>query len=105
MHPNRLRLPLGPQLTAAILEVADKLLLLRVDGDHRLSGSLERLHLGVDMLELRVAIRVAGPFARLAVGLQAEVEALQQAADQLMTGVEAPLGTRSGQMNIGSCYL
>jgi tryptophan synthase alpha subunit len=31
-----------------------------------------RVHLGVDVLELGVPIRVAGAFPRLAVGLQAE---------------------------------
>ena len=98
MHPDRRRLPFWPQLTAAIFEVADKLLLLRIDRDYRLPGRLECLHLGVDMLELSVAIRVIGAFARLAVGLQAEVEALQQAADQLLTGDETPLGQRRGEM-------
>src|ERR1700693_2785245 len=68
------------------------------DGDHRLPGRLERPHLGVDMLELGVTIGVAGPFARLAVGLQAEVETLQQPADQLLTGDEASLGQRRGEM-------
>jgi hypothetical protein len=63
-----------------------------------LSGGLERLHFGIDMLELRVAIGVAGTFAGLAVGLQAEVEALQQPPDQLLTGDEAPLGQRRGEM-------
>ena len=38
------------------------------------------------MLELSVAVGVVGTFAGLAVGLQAEVEALQQAPDQLLTG-------------------
>jgi hypothetical protein len=32
--------------------------------------------------------------------LQAEVEALQQAADQLLTGDEAPLGQRRGEMTL-----
>jgi hypothetical protein len=50
------------------------------------------------MLELSVAVGVVGTFARLAVGLQAEVETLQQAADQLLTGDEAPLGQRRGEM-------
>ena len=98
MHPDRLRLPLGPQLTAAVPEVADKLFLLRVDRDHRLSGSLECLHLSVDMLELSVTIRVVRTFAGLAVGLQAEVEALQQATDQFLAGDEAPRRERRGQM-------
>src|SRR6202163_4710208 len=98
MHSDRLRLSLGPQLTAAILEVSDRLLLLRVNGDHRLPGSLERFHLGVDMLELGVAIGMAGTFARLAIGLQAEVETLQQPPNKLLTGEEAPLGQCRGEM-------
>src|SRR5271166_5466761 len=49
VHPDRLRLTLRSQLPPAILEVSDKLLLLCVDGDHWLAGSLERLHLGVDV--------------------------------------------------------
>src|SRR5580700_2749923 len=93
MHPDRLRLPFGPQFTAGIFEVADKLFLLRVDGDHRLPGGLECFHLGVDMLELSVAIGVVGTFAGLAVGLQAEVETFQQPANQLLTGDEARLAS------------
>ncbi len=67
MHPNRLWLTLGTQLTAGILEVADKLLLLGIDRDRWLTGSLERRHVGVDVLELGVAVGVARAFARLAV--------------------------------------
>ena len=43
MHPHRLGLALGAQFAAAILEVADQLLLLGVDRDRRLAGSLEAL--------------------------------------------------------------
>jgi hypothetical protein len=46
------------------------------------------------MRELSVTVGVALTFARLAVGLQAEVEALQQTANQLLTSDEAPLGKR-----------
>src|ERR1700730_13780178 len=66
--------------------------------NHRLSSGLECFHRGIDMLELSVAVGWVGAFARLAVGLQAEVEAPQQAADQLLTGDEAPLGQRYGEM-------
>jgi hypothetical protein len=38
MYPDRLRLPLGPQLTAAILEVADEIFPRCVDGNGRTSG-------------------------------------------------------------------
>jgi hypothetical protein len=41
---------------------------------------------------------VAGTFAGLAVGLQAEVETLQQPPDQLLTSDEASLGQRRGKM-------
>ena len=64
------------------------------------AGRLECPHVGVDVLELGVAVGVAGAFARLAVGLQAEAEAsIQQGpADQLLTGDEASLGQRRGEM-------
>src|SRR3984885_3113127 len=95
--------------------VSDKLFFLRIGRDHRLPDGLECFHLGVDMLELGeagqgsggaavgiarrgVAVGVVGTFAGLAVGLQTEVETLQQPADQLLTGDEAPLGQRRGEM-------
>src|SRR5688572_16782647 len=45
-------------LTAAVLEVADQLLLLRVDGNHGHAALDAALCLGIDMLELGVAIGV-----------------------------------------------
>ena len=50
------------------------------------------------MVKLSIAIRVAGPFARLAVGLKRETETPQQPADQLVADHEAALGQRSGEM-------
>jgi hypothetical protein len=47
---------------------------------------------GVDVLELGVAIGVARAFSRLAVGPQAETQAAQQPAHQLLAGGEAALG-------------
>jgi hypothetical protein len=69
MHPDRLRPPLGAQFAATILEVANKFLLLGVDRDDRLASSLERLNFGIDVLELSVAVGVAGAFARLCIWL------------------------------------
>ena len=97
MHPNRLGLPWGAA-PAGILEVPDQLLLLGVDRDGRLTGSLERRHVGVDVLELGVAVGVARTFARLAVGLQTEAQAVQQATHQLLAGGEAQLRQRRRQM-------
>jgi hypothetical protein len=98
MHPDRLGLPPGAQLAPAILEVADQLLLLGVHRDRRLAGGLECLHRGVDVLELGIAVGVAGALARLAVRLQAEAQAVQQPADQLLSRGEALLGQRRRQV-------
>ena len=59
-------------------------LLLGVDRDDRLAGSLERLHFGIDVLELSVTVGMAGAFARLRIGLQAEAQTLQEATNQLL---------------------
>ena len=56
------------------------------------------------MLELSVAIGMAGIFAGLGVGLQAEAQALQQAPDQLLTGDETPLGQSRGQMALALAH-
>ena len=42
MHPHRLGLALGTQLTAVVLEVANQLLLLGVDGNRRLASGDRR---------------------------------------------------------------
>ena len=70
----------------------------------RLTGGLERLHLGVDVLELGVAVGMVGAFARLGIGLQAEAQALQQAADQFLAGGESPLRQRRGQMALALAH-
>jgi hypothetical protein len=98
VHPHWLGLALGPQLTSAVLEVPDKLLLLGIDRDCRIAGGLESGHLGIDVLELGGTVGVAGTLARLGMGLQAEAQAAEQAADQLLAGGEALLGERRRQM-------
>ena len=50
------------------------------------------------MLKLGIAIGVAGPFARLAVGLKREAEMPQQPPDQLMAGHKAAREERGGEM-------
>jgi hypothetical protein len=77
-----------------ILEVSDKLFLLGIGRDRGFAGRLERLHFSVDVLELGVAVGVACAFARLAVGLLAEAQAIQQATHQLLAGGEALLRQR-----------
>jgi hypothetical protein len=60
------RLAVGVPLASGVLEVADQLLLLRVDRDNRLTALLEVSHLGGDVLELSIAIWVLSSFTRLA---------------------------------------
>ena len=73
---------------------------LGADHGAQLCGRLEGLHFGVDVLELGVAVGVAGALARLGIGLQAEAQTVQQAADQLLVSGEIPLGQRRGQMTL-----
>jgi hypothetical protein len=83
MHPHRLGLARRPPLSARVLEVADQLFLLGIDGDDRLPGALSPPHLLVDVPELRVAIRMIRPLARLAIGLQTVTRRGQELGDQL----------------------
>jgi hypothetical protein len=56
VHVDAQRLALGAIVRAAVLEVADQLLPLGVDGDDGLPPHLRGDHLHIDMLELRVAV-------------------------------------------------
>jgi hypothetical protein len=75
-----LRLPLAP----AVLEVPDQLLLLGVDRDDRHTALDAVLGLGVDVLELRVAIRVLRALDGLVRRLQAVPVLAQQLGDRLV---------------------
>ena len=68
--------------------------------NEKCSSSLERLHFGIDVLELSVSVGMAGTFARLCVGLQAEAQTLQQSANQLLARAEAQISQRRGQMTL-----
>src|SRR2546425_4420170 len=83
MDPHRLGLARRPPLSSRVLEVADQLFLLGIDGDDRLPGALSTPHLLVDVPELRVAIRMIRPLARLAIGLQTVTRRGQELGDQL----------------------
>lgn len=79
---------LGLQLLSTILEIPDKILRFRVDGDRPLSGGLEVSHGGFDVLKLRVTVGVQSALPALAVGLQAEAQLAEQAVDRLLLGDE-----------------
>src|SRR4029077_2457189 len=102
MHPNRFGLAFGTQLLAAILEVADQLFLLGVDGDGggtRRDGCLDRR---IDVLELRVAIRMARALAGFPVGLAAVFQLPQQHANQLLAHLEALAAQRLGNVPLAA---
>src|SRR5712671_766943 len=77
-HPRALRSPFA----SGVLEVADKLLLLSVDRDRRLTCRERFFHPIVDVVELHVTIGIVGSLAGLAVGLQAVIEPVQEFADE-----------------------
>ena len=80
MHQHRRRRALRLPFPPAVLEVPDQLLLLRVDRDHRLAGGQMLVRGLVDVLELRVAVRMRGAFLPLARRLQPVAQAVQQPA-------------------------
>src|SRR5208283_2690382 len=84
VHAHFFRIALFAPLAAGVLEIADQLLLLGIDGYSRLvlgHGCLDRV---VDHTKLRVAVGIVSALARLAIGLQAELLLLQQLADNRM---------------------
>jgi hypothetical protein len=72
-------------LPAGVGVVAEQFLLLRVHGDGRALGGERLAHLVVDETELRVAIRMIRALLRLAIAMQAVLQAPQQVRDPLVT--------------------
>ena len=71
MNIDLLGAPPGLPLLTAVLEVADQFLLLRIDGDDWLISRLERLDRRIDVLELRIAVRMTCSLAVLAQDMEA----------------------------------
>jgi hypothetical protein len=80
MHPHFLGIALRPPFPAGILEVAYKLLLLRIHRYHRLLLSQGTADARIDVGELRIAIRMAVALPSFTVGLQTELLAFEQFA-------------------------
>src|SRR5262249_32690355 len=97
MHPDLFRRALRSILAAIVAEVADQLLLLGVDRDHRLLFNQRRSHLGVDMGELRISVGVAVTLLGLAVALQAITGRIEQFGHQGAAHLVALLLKRLGQ--------
>jgi len=98
VDPDELGIALGPQLPARVLERADELLLLGVDADHGLAQGELQLDRGVEMGELGVAVGVARALERLAVGLEAVAQLVEQLADQPVTDHVPTLLQLGGQV-------
>ena len=98
VHLHAPRIALGTIVASAVLVVADQLLLLGVDGDDRLARRLRREHLGVDVLELGVAVGMPGAFVRLAVGLAREAELDEQLAHAVGADRMAHVAQRRRQL-------
>src|SRR5712664_430991 len=82
VHANFLGRTLRSPFASGVLEIADKLLLLGIDRDRRLTCRERFFHPIVDVVELRVTIGIVGSLAGLAVGLQAVIEPVQEFADE-----------------------
>ena len=74
------RVALGLVFSPAIALVAQLFLLLRVDGDGRLTPAFPGFHARSNMRELRVAIGVLVAFARFSIALEAVSQLPQQCA-------------------------
>ena len=101
---HALRIALGTIIRAAVLVVADQLLLLRIDRNDRLSGGLALDHMGVDVLELSVAIRMFRTLVGLAVGLPTEAERRQQPPHAGGADLVAHLAQRGGELVVALGY-
>ena len=81
----------GVPLAAAITELAHQFLLFGIHRHHGLPLLLERLGPAVDVLELRIPIRVGAALERLAVGLETVAQVMEEAVDRPLTH-RMPLG-------------
>ena len=77
MDADFFRVAFRAPFPAGVLEVADEFLFLGVNRDYWLVLSQRRRDLRVDVAKLRISIGVAVALSGLAVGLQAETQALQ----------------------------
>jgi hypothetical protein len=81
-----------------ILEIADQLVLLRIDRDHGVLTLQERRGRRVDVIELGVAIGMRGPLAALAHRLQTVAQLVEQTPHR--GGTHAPALRRQGRRQL-----
>jgi hypothetical protein len=98
VHLHAPRIAFRTIVGAAVLVVADQLLLLGVDRDDGLARGLRRDRLGVDVLELGVAVRMPRALVGLAVRLPAEPQPRQQSLHAVGADLVAHLLQGHGQL-------
>ena len=74
----------GKPLPPGVLVVADEFFLLGIHRDHGAALRQASFHRGIDVPELRIAVRMVSPLLRLPVALKAVVEAVQKLSDLRM---------------------
>src|ERR1035437_3081103 len=88
----------GLKLAAHRLEIPDQLALLGIDRDRRLTGRDRGSDHPVDLLELRITIRMLGALACLLIRLQAVTLGLQQPQNRAIDDIVAHLAQRFGEL-------
>jgi len=82
MDLDLLGLALGLPLPPAVAVLPHKLFLLGIDRDHGLILPLKRLGSPIDILELGIPIRMTFALDRLAIGLKAVAQVVEQSVDR-----------------------
>ena len=81
MDPDLFRIALRTILAARVAEIADQFLFLGVDRDRRLLFRQSGGHLGVDIAELGISVRMAVALLGFTVALQAVARIVEQSSD------------------------
>ena len=98
VHAHRLRMAFQMPLAAAVFEVSDEFLFLRVNGDDGLAFGLGQEDALVDVFELGVAIGMGKAFAGFDIGLQAVTLCSEEFGYELVACREALLFEFGGEM-------
>src|SRR5207237_6626686 len=84
MNTNFLRAALWLPFTSVVFKVADQFFLFGIDRDGRLTAILDRSNHDIDMLKLRIPIRMRRAFPRLAIALQTIARRFQQTTHSIL---------------------
>src|SRR5271154_934261 len=81
VHSDEVRTTRRTIIAAAVFEVADQFLFLRINRYHWLSCRLKSQNLAVNMLELAIAVRMTAALFGLAIGVTRIAKSDQHLAD------------------------